>query len=556
MDDRVSTPEVPTVAAGAWRRLAEVVERIAATRDLAGLMAIVRRAARELTGADGATLVLREGTMCHYADEDAIGPLWKGQRFPLGSCISGWAMLHAEAVAIEDIYADERIPHAAYRPTFVQSLTMVPIGRRAPVGAIGCYWSRRHRATPEQLALQQALADAAAVGLANLELLRRLESALAEAEAAAREAKGSEARLAEDVQRRKEAEARLIEASRALAQEKRILQHVMDGAGNVSRIYLDRDFNFVRVNESYARTCGYTPEEMIGRNHFDLYPHKENEAIFMQVRDTGEPYEARDKPFVFPDQPERGVTYWDWSLRPIRSRTGEVEGLVFALVETTERKRAEKAQRATDLARSIISVQEEERHRLSQVVHDRTSPNLAAIELNLRMIAGSLQGPACEASAARIEDSQALLRDTAANLREICFELRPAALDYFGLVPAIDSYAQQFRSRTGMAVEVRADEPAGSLAPELENAAFRIVQEALTNCAKHSRAQRVEVIVENRQPTGLRLTVSDDGVGFAAAAPDQPGLGLLTMRERAELAGGRFKLESQPGGGTRIVAEL
>ena len=166
-------------SAARLRRLAEVVEQVAAIHDLPGLMAIIRSAVRELTGADGATLVMREGGYCHYVDEDAIGPLWKGQRFPLETCISGWTMLHAEAVVIEDIYADPRIPYAAYRTTFVKSLSMVPIGRVSPVGAVGCYWSRRHSASSEELELQQALADAMSVGLANLELygglLRRNE---------------------------------------------------------------------------------------------------------------------------------------------------------------------------------------------------------------------------------------------------------------------------------------------------------------------------------------------------------------------------------------------
>lgn len=190
--------EIQGAAEWRLRHLARVVERIAGVHDLPGLMAIVRRAARELTGADGATLVLRDGDQCHYADEDAIGPLWKGQRFPLSACISGWAMLNAQAVAIEDIYMDERVPHAAYRPTFVNSLSMVPVGREHPVGAIGCYWAARHRASDEELELQQALADAAAVGLANLALLERLESARQAAEAAAEEIR----RLNADLERR------------------------------------------------------------------------------------------------------------------------------------------------------------------------------------------------------------------------------------------------------------------------------------------------------------------------------------------------------------------
>ena len=106
-------------------------------------------------------------------------------------------------------------------------------------------------------------------------------------------------------------------------------------------VYLDRDFNFVWVNSTYARTCGYKPEEMVGQNHFALYPHKENEAIFARVRDTGIPVTFHDKPFEFPDQPERGITYWDWTLTPIKNSSEEVEGLVFSLMETTERKRME-----------------------------------------------------------------------------------------------------------------------------------------------------------------------------------------------------------------------
>jgi PAS domain S-box-containing protein len=127
----------------------------------------------------------------------------------------------------------------------------------------------------------------------------------------------------------------------ALQKEKSILQEVMNGAENMHLVYLDRDFNFVRVNEAYAKTCGYKPEEIIGKNHFALYPDEENEAIFKRVRDTGVTARFHDKPFVFPDQPEKGVTYWDWTLKPVKDGSGKVEGFVFSLVETTERKKAE-----------------------------------------------------------------------------------------------------------------------------------------------------------------------------------------------------------------------
>jgi GAF domain-containing protein len=131
---------------------------------------IVRTAARQATRADGATFVLRDGDFCFYADEDAMAPLWKGQRFPMSQCISGWAMLHNEPVAIPDIERDERIPLVAYRPTFVRSLVMVPIDRRQPVGAIGAYWSRTGVDGSEPIRELERLADAAASAIERIGL--------------------------------------------------------------------------------------------------------------------------------------------------------------------------------------------------------------------------------------------------------------------------------------------------------------------------------------------------------------------------------------------------
>ncbi len=146
----------------------------------------------------------------------------------------------------------------------------------------------------------------------------------------------------------------LEQAARSLQRERDLLQTVMNSTPNFHLVYLDRDFNFVRVNETYARTCGYTPEEMIGKNHFDLYPDAENEAIFTRVRDTGVAAEYVDKPFSFPDQPQRGVTYWDWTLLPVKDKDGAVQGLVFSLMDTTEqvrlRQRAQQGEQRLRLA--------------------------------------------------------------------------------------------------------------------------------------------------------------------------------------------------------------
>jgi PAS domain S-box-containing protein len=145
--------------------LVSAVERLAAAETLDDVIAIVRGAARAISGADGVTFVLMDEDRCHYVDEDAISPLWKGKRFPLTSCISGWCMLHDEKAVIPDIYVDSRIPHDAYRPTFVKSLIMVPVKTSKPVAAIGSYWSEQRSFEPEEVALLEALARSTAAAL-------------------------------------------------------------------------------------------------------------------------------------------------------------------------------------------------------------------------------------------------------------------------------------------------------------------------------------------------------------------------------------------------------
>ncbi|MDP1795360.1 MAG: GAF domain-containing sensor histidine kinase [Acidimicrobiales bacterium] len=151
------------------------VRDLAAASTLNEVVEIVRHAARQLVNADGATFVLRDSGQCYYVDEDAIEPLWRGQRFPLEACISGWAMLNKQAVFIPDIYLDDRIPHEAYRPTFVQSLAMTPVRSADPIASIGTYWANRHVISQEETELLQALADSTAVALENARIRSELE---------------------------------------------------------------------------------------------------------------------------------------------------------------------------------------------------------------------------------------------------------------------------------------------------------------------------------------------------------------------------------------------
>lgn len=169
---------------GGMERLLEAVQELSLARSLTEIQVIVRSSARELTGCDGATFVLRDDDTCYYADEDAIAPLWKGSRFPIELCVSGWAMLNREAAIIPDIYDDPRIPQGLYRPTFVKSLVMVPIRKQNPIGAIGNYWAHHHPPSQQEVRLLQALADSTSIAMENVQVYSELEQRVSERTAA------------------------------------------------------------------------------------------------------------------------------------------------------------------------------------------------------------------------------------------------------------------------------------------------------------------------------------------------------------------------------------
>jgi two-component system CheB/CheR fusion protein len=168
------------------RRLVELNRGLVGSFDFQRVTEVICRAARELTGADGATFVVRDGGDVQYVAEDAIAPLWKGQRFPIHQCVSGWSIANARTAVIGDIYTDERVPHAAYRPTFVSSMVMMPVGPGSPVASIGTYWAAPHTATDHELELLQSLASAADLALGGVRAHAEARRARADADEANR----------------------------------------------------------------------------------------------------------------------------------------------------------------------------------------------------------------------------------------------------------------------------------------------------------------------------------------------------------------------------------
>ena len=205
-----------------------------------------------------------------------------------------------------------------------------------------------------------------------------------------------------------------------------------------------------------------------------------------------------------------------------------------------------------DALRRVVEAQELERKRLARELHDETGQALTSIILGLRTVDDATSD---EERGEALRALRELVLSTLNDVRRLAVELRPKALDDFGLVPALERLGDTFAQKSGIAVHFEAQLGEQRLAPETETALYRIVQEALTNVAKHAGASNVSVLL-TRKDGAVVAVVEDDGRGLAAGAESGDGLGLVGMRERVSLLGGRLALESSGSAGTTVVAEV
>jgi len=208
---------------------------------------------------------------------------------------------------------------------------------------------------------------------------------------------------------------------------------------------------------------------------------------------------------------------------------------------------------ARDALQRVVTAQELERRRLARELHDETGQALTSILLSLRTVEEA--GDENELRAA-VGEVRELVRSTLQDVRQLAVELRPKVLDDFGLVAALERLTQSFGEQTGMSVHFQQNWPTSDRLPaEIETALYRIVQESLTNIVKHARATSVSVVL-TRKDDSVSVVVEDDGVGFEPHRAREDGIGLVGMRERVALLGGRLAIESRPGAGTTFVAEV
>ena len=323
----------------------------------------------------------------------------------------------------------------------------------------------------------------------------------------------------------------------------------------------DARLRYTYVNRTYERVYGRATGDILGREDFEL--HAPELARFFREEDEKilRSGEAGQRMHEVPYADGR-PGHWLVVKFPLGDAAGET-GVAGMAIDVTPRLEAEeKARRYAEEVRTLVGrlvqAQEAERRRVADGLHDLIGQNLTALGIDLQALKQRLQSAGDQIAAPRLDAMAALVETTIDAIRGVMTDLRPVALEEFGLVPALRWYASQFSKRTGIKVTTKAPRREVRLPADLELALFRIVQEALTNAAKHSGCASVEIKL--RYAEQVKLTVQDDGCGFsepvgARSARRGGGFGLTTMRERAEAQGGALRVEF-PGRGTRIVVEL
>ena len=284
-------------------------------------------------------------------------------------------------------------------------------------------------------------------------------------------------------------------------------------------------------------------------------PHSESPTA--EVLRTGVPLRNRELVIGRPDGSRVPVLA---NVVPLRDPEGSMIGAVSCYQDITERKLAEeKLQESNDnlqlLSRRLVESQETERRHIARELHDEVGQTLTVAEMNLQAM---VQSPGAAPFRGRLKESLQAVERVLEQVRDLSLNLRPSMLDDLGLEPALRWYIKRQAALAGLQAEFQAEAPEGRLDSVVETACFRVAQEALTNVVRHARA-RVVAVELRHQDGQLHLFVRDDGAGFDVAALREQAvlgasLGLLSMEERATLAGGGLECKSAPGQGTEIHA--
>lgn len=335
------------------------------------------------------------------------------------------------------------------------------------------------------------------------------------------------------------------------------LTQIFDTAADAMRV-VDRNFNMLRVNETFARLSGVKKEEAIGRKCYEAFwgplCHTEQCPLTRILGDTDIYHVEYDSEKVRTDGIRIPCIV---SATPFREPDGELIGIVEDFKDISERKQSERKlmrshERLRDLTSHLQVVREEERALIAREIHDELGQSLTALKMDVHWLRHRL--PAEEQSLIEKTHRMSDLIDrTVQSVRKICAQLRPGLLDDFGLSAAIEWEAGEFAKRTDIECIVLSDPEDMVLSKGVSTAIFRIFQETLTNIARHANATKVEIILK-RQGDRVEMRVADNGRGITEEEILNPGsFGITGMRERVDYLGGDLHISGNRNGTTVSV---
>jgi PAS domain S-box-containing protein len=361
-----------------------------------------------------------------------------------------------------------------------------------------------------------------------------------------------------DISKRKSAEDDLSESE---VRNTAILRAALDCI-----VSIDSHGKIIEFNPAAERTFGYTRGQAVGKDVAEmiipLAMRGAHHRGMERYKATGDGPLLGKRVHVTAMRSDGGEFPVELAITPVQLRDQTI--FTAYLRDITKEKWAEQELRRYGdglraVSRRVVEVQETERRALANQLHDLVGQKLTALSINLNIVKTQLARPTTAQASARLEDSLTLVEETIESIRDVMAELRPAVLDDYGLTPVLRWYAEQFTKRTGVATAVIEQGSIRRLPPTVEEALFRIAQEALANVAKYARARKATVTLEVK-PQVMCLTIADDGCGFDPVTVNHPardhGWGLMIMRERAASVGAQLNVESAAGRGARVIVTL
>ena len=322
---------------------------------------------------------------------------------------------------------------------------------------------------------------------------------------------------------------------------------------------IDMGKRYTYVNATTTKVAGIPAEEMVGKSYRDVgLPENLCEMWDRAAQEVADSKASQVIHFTYPSP--AGETFWEERIVPEFGADGSVTSMLAIARDITQRVQLERVRRTHTqevqaLAARLLTVEEEERRRVSRELHDQVCQQLAALAMDIGGLAAK-PGPPKDVSV-RLKALQARAAKASEEARHLAYELHPSILDDLGLVAALRDLCRQFSERNpDIALTFDDDAPLPPIPVEIASCLYRVAQESLTNILKHAGAKRVFIGLAPGQGT-VELTIEDDGAGFEQqAVKGRGGLGLISMEERARLVNGNLSIASHPGGGTRIALKV